>query len=143
MGQELWLQEKQLSKLTSLGTQFVARSGMEERVESGIYRGRPYGGVSIAWNENLNHVVQPLSNYKHNRIVGVEVRTDIKNLLILCVYMPYHDTRSRDNREACIMETIDTLSMIENILDDFPNHHVIIGGDLNTELDGSSPFDPL
>lgn len=62
---------------------------------------------------------------------------------LLCIYMPFYDTRNRDSRETCMLETIDTLSMVKNILDDFPNHHVIIGGDLNTELKGASPFDPL
>jgi hypothetical protein len=40
MGQELWLQEKHLSKLSFLETEFTARSGMEEKVSSGILRGR-------------------------------------------------------------------------------------------------------
>ena len=63
LGQELWLSENHLHKLTSLGVQFVARSGMEEAVTSGILRGRPFGGVSIAWSPNLNHAIRPLSNY--------------------------------------------------------------------------------
>ena len=60
LGQELWLSEKQLSNLSSLGVQFVARSGMEEAISSGILRGRPFGGVSIAWSPNLDHAVKPL-----------------------------------------------------------------------------------
>ena len=30
MGQELWLSERQLSTMSSIGTQYVARSGMED-----------------------------------------------------------------------------------------------------------------
>jgi hypothetical protein len=112
MAQELWLQEKLLSQLSSLGTQFVARSGMEDRLESGIYRGRPHGGVSIAWTENLNHVVRLLTNYKHKRIVGVEMKTEEADLVFISVYMPFHDTRSRENRENCMLETLETISMI-------------------------------
>jgi len=33
--------------------------------------------------------------------------------------------------------------MLETIVDDHPQHLVVIGGDLNTELKGDSPFDPL
>ena len=33
--------------------------------------------------------------------------------------------------------------MIELIIDAYPQHKVIIGGDLNTELRGESPFDEL
>ena len=66
LGQELWLSEKQLPCLSSLGVNFVARSGMQEAVSTGILRGRPFGGVSIAWSPNLNHAIQPLANYKHD-----------------------------------------------------------------------------
>ena len=46
--QELWLQEKQLSQLQQLETQFTARSGMESAFSNGLLKGRPFGGVSIA-----------------------------------------------------------------------------------------------
>ena len=38
---------------------------------------------------------------------------------------------------------IETLAMIELIVTEHPLHLVIIGGDLNCELKGDSPFDPL
>ena len=50
--QEIWLPENRLSELCDLGVQFVAHSGMENAVSSGIMRGRPYGGVCIAWSPN-------------------------------------------------------------------------------------------
>ena len=40
-------------------------------------------------------------------------------------------------------ETTDAISMVETIIDAHPLHSIIIGGDLNTELKGASPFDPL
>ena len=54
--------------------------------------------------------------------------------------MPFYDS---SNRETCLTETTDALSMIELLIDDHPQHVVIIGGDLNTELRGESPFDRL
>ena len=42
----IWL-ERQLQRLNSLGTQFVARSSMEDAISTSILRGRPFGGVSI------------------------------------------------------------------------------------------------
>ena len=53
--QEHWLSEKRLHLLHQLNTQFTARSGMEQSLSSGVMRGRPYGGVSIAWSPELNH----------------------------------------------------------------------------------------
>ena len=49
MGQELWLTERQLSTMSNLGTQLTARSAMEDAISTGIFRGRPFGGISIAW----------------------------------------------------------------------------------------------
>jgi hypothetical protein len=65
MAPELWLSEQQLPQPRSLESQFIARSGMEESFSSGIYKGRPHGGVSIAWTKDLDHVIKPLANFKH------------------------------------------------------------------------------
>ena len=61
MGQELWLTERQLSTMSNLGTQFTARSAMEDAISTGIFRGRPFGGVSIAWSPKLNPFIRPLT----------------------------------------------------------------------------------
>ena len=140
MAQELWLSEKQLPMLQQLGTQFVARSGMEDALSSGILQGRPFGGVSISWSHDLDHHISPISNYRHKRVVGIEFKTGEENFLIICVYMPFYDT---SHRAKCMTQTIDALSMLENICDEYQNHSIIIGGDLNTELKGDSPFDTL
>ena len=130
--------EQQLPIMTELGVQFTARSGMETAASSGVHRGRPFGGVSIAWASNLNHVVKPLANYRHHRIVCVELLAVPNPILLASVYMPFYDS---SNRAECISETIDAISMMEGIIEDHPHHQIIIGGDLNTELEGNSPFD--
>ena len=91
-GQELWLSEKQLPKLQELGTQFVARSGMEKSVSDGLLIGRPYGGVSIAWSPDLNHLISPLSNFHHKRVVGIELKSIDKQIILICIYMPYFNS---------------------------------------------------
>ena len=73
--QELWLPESRLSQLQDLGVHFVGRSGMENALSNGIMRGRPHGGVSIAWSPDFNHVIKPLVNYRHKRVVAVEAIT--------------------------------------------------------------------
>ena len=140
MAQEHWLTEQQLQQLNQLDSQYVARSGMENAVSAGILRGRPHGGVSIAWSRDLNHVIMPLSNYKHKRVVCVQLQAADRKILFISVYMPFYDS---SNRAACLVETIDTLSMLDLIINDHPQHQVVLGGDLNTELKGDSPFDPL
>ena len=138
MIQEHWLSEHKLQQLQQLDAQFVARSGMENAISSGIYRGRPFGGVAICWSPDVNHLVTPVSNFKHRRVVAVELKTDSDNILFICVYMPYFNA---SRREQCLTETYDAISMVELLIDDHPNHSIIIGGDLNTEMKGESPFD--
>ena len=138
--QEHWLSENQLHKFQQVDAQFVARSGMEDAVSSGIYRGRPFGGVSICWSPDLSHAITPVTNYKHKRVVAVELRTADNNFLLISIYMPFYNS---SRREQCMAETIDAISMIELLIDDHPQHKVVIGGDLNTELKGNSPFDAL
>ena len=140
LGQEHWLSEKNLSEFSSLGVQFVARSGMEDAISTGIYRGRPFGGVSIAWSSSLNHVIKPLVNYKHRRVVCIELNATPFSIILASVYMPYLNT---SKQEECITDTLDAISMLESIATDHPNHHLIVGGDFNTEFNGNSPFDRL
>ena len=52
--------------------------------------------------------------------------------------MPYFNA---SRQEECIVETIDVLSMLETVIEDHPNHLIVVEGDLNTELKGDSPFD--
>ena len=139
-GQELWLSEKQLPMLKELETQFVARSGMENAVSSGILSGRPFGGVSISWSPDLDHAITPISNFRHKRVVGIEFKAEDGNFLLLNVYMPFYDS---SNRTECMAATVDTLAMIETIIEQFSDYSIIIGGDMNTKFKGNSPFNPL
>ena len=138
MGQEHWLPEKRLSDLSQLNVNFTARSGMETAFSQGIYNGRPHGGVSIAWSPDLDHLIKPLVNYKHKRIVCIELAADPHPLLFASIYMPFFDS---SKRQECIAETVECIAMLEEIIIDHPSHKLIIGGDLNTELRDKLPFD--
>ena len=120
MGQELWLTEKQISGLSSLGTQFIGRSGMEEAISSGILRGRPFGGISMAWAPNLNHVIRPLTNYKYHRVVCVELNAEPAPIILISIYMPYFNS---SKKQESIVETIDAISMMQSIIEDHPNQN--------------------
>ena len=138
LGQEHWLSEQQLPQLQQIGAQFVAQSGMETAISNRIYPGRPFGGVCIAWSPNINHIVTPLTAFRHKRVIAIEVKEKDNNILVLCAYMPFYDS---SNRVRCMAETVDAISMLESIIDEYPDHEIILGGDLNTELKGDSPFD--
>ena len=95
LGQEIWLTEKQFSTMSSLGTQYVARSAMEDAISSDILRGRQFSGVSIAWSPKLNAVIKPLTKFRHKRVVGVEIDSEDNKTLIINVYMPFFDSSKR------------------------------------------------
>ena len=46
----------------------MAASGLRRSygyaVTAGVLRGRPFGGVSIAWSRDLGHVINPVTNYR-------------------------------------------------------------------------------
>tara|TARA_B110001454_G_scaffold153252_1_gene142574 strand:- start:178 stop:1323 length:1146 start_codon:yes stop_codon:yes gene_type:complete len=85
-------------------------------------------------------MIKPLSNYKHERVVAIELLVNPMNIILISVYLPFYDSR---NRKSCLLKYINTLTMVENNLDEFSTHQVVIGGDFNTELKGNSPFDNL
>ena len=113
---------------------------MEDAVSTGVYRGRPFGGVAICWSSDLNHMISPIANFKHKRVVAAEMKLSNCNVLFICVYMPFFNAGKRDQ---CMVEAMDAISLIDLLVDEYPDHQVIIGGDLNTELKGESPFDSL
>ena len=82
----------------------------------------------------------PVPNFCHKRVVAVELQSESHKFLLISVYMPFYDA---SNSEKCLAETQDALSMIDLLIENHPFHLIIIGGDLNTELKGESPFDTL
>ena len=138
--QELWLPENRLTNMSELGVQFVARSGMEDAYSSGIYSGRPHGGVSIAWSPEMDYIVKPLINNCHKRVVCVEITAKPTNILFANVYMPFYDT---SRRQECMADSLEVITMLEEILVDHPLHRLVLGGDFNTEFTDSSPLDHL
>ena len=92
MAQETWLSEAQIPRLKHLGVQYVAKSGVEHAVSTSILRGHPFGGVSIAWSPELNHLISSFTNYQHGRVVDVELNAGETQLLFIMVYMPQEGT---------------------------------------------------
>ena len=110
---------------------------MEDAISTSVFRGRPFGGVSIAWSPKLNNIVSPLTNFRHKRVVGVEIDSENNKTLIINVYMPFFDS---SRREECITETLDAISIVEMMIESHPLHSIVIGGDFNCELKRVSPF---
>ena len=113
---------------------------MESSFSNGIYNGRPHGGVCIAWSSDLNHVIKPLVNYRHKRIVCIEISTTTSPILLASIYMPFYDS---SKRQDCMAEANETIAMLDEIVADHPLHKFVFGGDFKTEFQNTSPFDNL
>ena len=78
--------------MNDLNVEYVARSGMEDALSAGVLRGPPFVGVRISWSPDMNSLVVPLTNYKHKRIVAVELKTAETPIIIMSIYMPFFNT---------------------------------------------------
>ena len=121
--QEHWLTPANLYKLDSFDQFFsFGRSAMESQVESGMLRGRPFGGIAILINNRLRSVTQTI--YCSERFALIK----IDKLIIVSLYLPCAGTSNR----MYICE--DVLSDLESWLEEFLDCDFIVAGDFNVNL---------
>jgi hypothetical protein len=129
MLQEHWLTPSNLNKFEENFPSYMCfgSSAMSSQVESGILRGRPFGGLMTLVDKSLLHCTEIVCAAERYVIVT------IGNILLINVYMP------------CV-GVVDRNLVCESILDNvlfyintFPGHIVVLGGDLNTDLDKTNP----
>ena len=123
--QEHWLHKPDLSELNELHPNFLSNacSGMKE---SKLHkRGRPYGGAAILYRDSFSHQITHIDNVVHN-VVAIQA----KQCLIVSAYFP------GDNRQMLNASTDfkDTLNGIAGIMLRNDHQSLIIGGDLNIDL---------
>lgn len=125
MLQEHWLTPSKLCLFDSRFTDYFpfGCSAMCSRVEAGMLRGRPYGGVMTLIKKSLGNVTTMI--HCEDRFVVVK----ILNCLIINVYLPCSGTPDRQ-------------AIYENLLDDicfwrdrYHDCECIIGGDFNVKID--------
>jgi exonuclease III len=125
---EHWLSDNQLQLLGRLKENFeyVGICAFENR---DILNGRPYGGCAILWRTDLMCNVIPLTT-NSNRIgaVSMEKNNNLSKILLANAYMPYE---SDDESTAVFTEQ---LCIIQNLIDNNADCHVIVGGDFNVDF---------
>jgi len=131
--QEHWLTPANLSKFEQEFPQYICfgSSAMSSCVESGVIRGRPFGGVMTLVHKSLSKCSKVIC--ASDRFVVVVVG----DLLIVNVYMPSSGTPNRLD----IFEEV--LSNVLSWLQTYPTHRVVLGGDINCDLDDVSPVSGL
>ena len=123
--QEHWLSDDQLNCLNMLSTDHVS-VGVSGFSNDCVLSARPYGGCAILWHKTLSLTVTPIiTNSRH--ICALLFRGDGISLLCVCVYMPYEsDFSSVDEFQF-------QLSIVDTILSQYQDSHIILGGDFNVD----------
>ena len=131
--QEHWLTPANLYKLEEYFPQYlcIGTSAMRSSVESGVLYGRPFGGVSILVSKKLLHCTEIVCCSDRFVVIGVS------RSLIINVYLPCIGTTDR----LCVIEEI--LCELEDYINKYNDRFIIIGGDLNTDLDKVNPASDL
>jgi len=128
MLQEHWLPPCNLNRFDKMYLDYFTfgSSAMISSTESGLLSGRPFGGVMMLINKDLQRFTQTL--YSSERCIIVK----ILNYLLVNVYLPCTGTVNR------LLLIEDVLNDISNYLSDYRGCTLLIGGDFNCDLDGIS-----
>jgi exonuclease III len=89
--QEHWLTPNNLHVLNNVHPDFCAYgiSAMANRLSSGIYLGRPYGGVAFLWRKSINDRIQVASAGVDGRSLCITLRLNDTTLVkLIVVYFP-------------------------------------------------------
>src|SRR5437867_2339720 len=114
--QEHWLSRKDLSKLTDLSNDFevIASFAVDSALDSGILRGRPYGGLAIFIRVSLKAKIKYIC--KSDRLLVIQI-----NDLLLCnVYMPCDDSEMFSSILGSISDYIANRN--DNV-----DHYIVLG----------------
>jgi len=126
--QEHWLTPANLHKFDDEFPQYMCfgSSAIRSSVESGVLRGRPFGGVMALVNKRLQNYTELVCAADRYVIFTVA------DLSFISVYFPCAGTADR----LFVCENI--FSDLWSFLRKFSGHMVIIGGDCNVDLDASN-----
>ena len=96
---------------------------MEQAVEQGLLRGRPWGGTAILVKANLVKLCSEINTF--DRVVTLT----IGDVLFINAYMPYDD-----GSEIALNELNEILTNVSVIIEESDTKYHIFGGDLNADL---------
>ena len=95
--------------------------------------GRPSGGLGIFWKHSYNKMIKIVKLPNSTRIQAIDF--DNKIIIVNC-YFPT-DTQDNNFDDWELIKCLETLS---GIITAYPNHHILIGGDINCDFSRQTPF---
>ena len=126
MIQEHWYMEDQIQSELCTFINDVMVHGCYGMNSSVMLEGRPYGGCAILWKKNINIKIKHVE-VESKRICALKISLPDRDVLLINAYMPYDSPE----KEIVYQETI---IQIEEVCTMCNVDHIIIGGDLNTDL---------
>ena len=135
MLQEHWLFECQINNIGEINDSihFAGKGVDKHNPIEPTQMPRGYGGVAILWTDNIDHLVRPLTDGSE-RIQCIELSLPERKLIVVSVYLP--TTGGRDS----LMEFQECVDQISEITEKYcQTHDILLGGDLNEDLDKNDP----
>jgi exonuclease III len=129
--QEHWLSTDQLKLLGDIDNNFIY-TGVSGFDNSDILSGRPYGGCAIM--SDLEARVDVLQT-SSRRICAIRMICDTFRLIFINCYMPYENESDTDTTD----DFVEQLCIIDDLINNNCDCHVIVGGDLNVDLSRERP----
>jgi len=130
--QEHWLQSSQLHLFNTIDDDFVflGKSAMDDRIASGLLRGRPFGGIGVMVRQNLCSSIKLHDVDSSCRVIVLKLDNDI---IMFGVYLPCDD-----NSNEYINSLHQIIGYIDSCIEMFPGCKYILLGDFNFECKISS-----
>ena len=119
--QEHWLFQFEFHLINNVlpNFEYIMKSSMNN---DSLTHGRPFGGVGILWNKNLNLSYTELKCVS-DRVCAVRLFNDTFSITIVNVYMPFRGTLNND-----------VLLDIETVLNFSDYELIVVGGDFNCDF---------
>jgi len=95
---------------------------MEDAISTSILKGRSYGGVGVIMKSKFS------ANLIYQKVYKRCVILVFHNIIIISLYLP------SIKYDSDTVKVEDILTEIELVIDKYPNHSVICGGDYNANL---------
>jgi len=134
--QEHWLSSINMHNLLSMSTNYycLSTSAMEQSIQCGILRGRPFGGVAIFFANELSDRVQIIS------LADRYIIARWSNIIFVNIYAP---TADKKYDQFCELQSILSVISAELSANTSGGDLIIFGGDFNTELSKTSDISSL
>ena len=125
--QEHWLFPHNIDSLLSASDHYTGYgvSAMVDKLDSGVFYGRPFGGVAILLqNDHVKLVTKVICRERYAIVC-------MGDTVLISVYLPCMSNIKKENHVNMLIDIFDQMSQHLNDLD---FRHIVLGGDLNTDL---------